>query len=88
MEIAIILIILGLVAAIIITTLIIKSVIKRKKKEAELMPTLDAWVKKAKEMEYNYTQIRTLLEINGWDKKLVKKVLKNNGFQKPEGYIE
>ncbi len=87
----IILIIAGLLAAIIVIVLMINFIVKRrkeKKKEAEVMPKLDAWIKKAKEMNYNYTKIRTLLEINEWDKKLIKKALKNNGLEKPEGYVE
>lgn len=87
----IILIIAGLLAAIILIVLIINFIVKKrknKKKEAEVMPKLDAWVKQAKASGYNYTKIRTLLEINEWDKNLIKKALKNNGLEKPEGYVE
>ncbi|MBP6857560.1 hypothetical protein KBC25_04000 [Candidatus Pacearchaeota archaeon] len=87
----IILIIAILLAAIITIILIINFIVKRrkrKKREQEVMPKLNEWVKQAKEMGYNYTKIRTLLEINGWEKKLVKKALKNNGLEKPEGYVE
>ncbi len=78
-----------LAAAIILIVLVINFVSKKrknKKKEQEVMPGLNEWVKKAKASGYNYTQTRTLLEINGWNPKYVEKALKNNNFEKPEGY--
>lgn len=52
------------------------------------MPKLNEWVKQAKAAGMNYTQIRTKLEITGWDSKYVQKALKNNGMEKPEGYVD
>jgi predicted peroxiredoxin len=78
-----------LLAAIIVIVLVINLIKKKKKKkkqEQEIMPKLNEWVKQAKEAGMNYTQIRTKLEITGWDSKYVQKALKNNGMKKPEGY--
>lgn len=80
-----------LLAAIIIIVLVINFISKRrkkKKKEGEVMPKLNEWVKQAKAAGMNYTQIRTKLEITGWDSKYVQKALKNNGVEKPEGYVD
>lgn len=80
-----------LLAAIIIIVLVINFVSKKrknKKEEEEVLPKLNEWVKQAKITGMNYTQIRTRLEINGWDSKYVKKALANNGLEKPEGYVE
>ncbi len=80
-----------LLAAIIIVVLVINFISKRKKnkkKEEEVLPKLNEWVKQAKAAGMNYTQIRTKLEINGWDSKYVQKALKNNGMEKPEGYVD
>ncbi|GEM_PF-1978191 len=80
-----------LLAAIIIIVLVINFISKRrkkKKKEGEVMPKLNEWVKQAKAAGMNYTQIRTKLEITGWDSKYVQKALKNNGMEKPEGYVD
>lgn len=78
-----------LVLGIIIIGLIIFFIHKSKKskeKEELIMPRLNEWVKNAREVGMNYTQIRTKLEINGWNTKYVQKALKNNGLIKPEGY--
>ena len=80
-----------LLAAIIAVVLVINFISKKKKnkkKEEEIMPKLNEWVKQAKLTGMNYTQIRTRLEINGWDSKYVQKALKNNGVEKPEGYVD
>jgi len=56
---------------------------KKKEKNAFLMPHLNAWITHAKAVNYNYTQMKTLLEINDWDKKLIEKALEDNGVHKP-----